>query len=197
MPSTKKCSYCHQPGHNVLKCVHPDIIRYITDIEEAKLETERKYTCVIRANNALKHWLFHKREMNLKLFEIFIRRTGNQWILKNISDTNLLIDCVVKSLNRQKKPIIAHNVSSRIVSTRFVMVNTDNETDVMKECDICYESKSIHQFHVLECSHSFCSNCVLRLEKSNISHYYCLSRITYYVACPMCRKRTRMETLLR
>jgi len=195
MPPTKKCTYCHQPGHNVLKCVHPDITTYIADIEEAKLDTERQYTCVIRANHALKHWLFHKREINLKLFEIFIRRTGNQWML-NISDPNLLIDCVVKSLNRQNKPIIALNVSSRIVSTRFVMANTENETDVMKECDICYESKSIPQFHALECSHSFCSDCVLRLDKSNTNYYRFLSRMVYYVACPMCRERSRMETSL-
>jgi hypothetical protein len=165
------CSQCGQTGHNVRTCPRDifDVFRDYSAFQSSNnLQVEQ--STITEENSA-----YYDDEEREEVTDIRIR--SMEYALRRemllFTMTNILRDYITTEDNANSKLNVLCNV------------NNDENEDIHKlcECSICYEEKEVKNYVKLNCSHKFCSSCIINQVKAR--------QLTPTICCALCRTEVK------
>lgn len=166
------CSQCGQTGHNVRTCPRDifDVFREYSAFQHSNnLQVEQS---TITEENAAyidsEEEIEEVTDITVRSMEYALRR---EMLLFTM--TNILRDYITTEDNANSKLNVLCNV------------NNDENEDIHKlcECSICYEEKEVKNFVKLNCSHEFCSSCIINQVKAR--------QLKPTICCALCRTEVK------
>ena len=183
------CSFCKQPGHNICRCLSPNIVNLIQTLENE-----------VSSNSfeQLYYYLITSEVINLKMlsiqlgFKSTVNKKKHVYQIMNVYYSNIagapwntvppaiksqqIMDRIITYIN-EKIATRQAEIDEEDRSAVFIHLEKTQESTT-NECVICLEENIPCQLITkLDCNHEFCMGCVVNIFKSN----------TLQNTCSLCR----------
>ena len=164
----RRCSYCSQHNHNIRSCQHTSI---------SPLRQHIMFVVVMNTLQEQVEYLDTLPLMTLKMICIILGKpiltTRIQLIpaiLYELQVMRQVIEILPMFRNREEEEPRENKITINTISLETT------ESEELKECPICFDSKTEDNMFITNCEHSFCISCTR--EHLNTS-----------IKCPLCRAK--------
>lgn len=155
--SVRKCSFCRCAGHTIKTC------------------NDERITC-FEALCQLKKWEYNSTFEPRQRFALWLVTFANEYsstpLLKafavrkcNATTRSYIYLCMFKIIYYfyGEQPIYENNK----YKINMIYDNNADISEVLCDCAICYDPKSVNNLVTLNCNHAFCGACVVGIIKNN------------------------------
>ena len=202
----RRCGFCRQTGHTVLRCDNIDIVngkRYINEII-----TNNAYTSRTIVETLINEWLLDKSDMLLKAIlaslhiltyrynytRVHIEESIHNYINDRIYELRLEQYRIIRNRNMLASNTITVLIPYRLVTTLRELYNAlyikiitlKSKLQVEnKECPVCLENLQYNNIQKTNCNHEFCKECLTNTIKS-------YGNRRNNAKCPLCRSNIEL-----
>lgn len=197
----RRCGFCRQTGHTVLRCDNIDIVngkRYINEII-----TTNAYRSRTIVETLINEWLLDKSDLLLKAILASLRIMRYKYNYTRVQlegSIHTYIDDRIYDLRLEQYRIIRNNnilasstitvlIPYRLVTTLRELYNAVYIKIITakpklqvehKECPVCLDSLQYDNIQKTNCNHEFCKDCLTNTIKSFVNR-------RNNAKCPLCR----------